>query len=416
MGIHRTRSQNSNRLNMTSIQDARLLFPGAAGCVYLENSARGLLPIAARDAALNYYDARIAGVAKETDPVFDAEKQACESFATLVGATHDEITLTRNVTDGLNIFVTALPWTAGDNAIVSKEVEHPNGVYALYNMRQRHGIEVRKVDAGPDLSISVDAIAKAIDSRTRLIIVSSVTFSTGARTDLAVLGQLCQTRGVTLLVDGAQSVGALDIDVHALNIDGLVVGASKYLCGPYGLGFLYIRRALADSLHPTYLGRYSIDLGNAHEGDQGGNTYQLMPGAKRFDSGSYNYSAASAAVASIAILKAITVPVIEQHVLQLAKLLDGGLRALGLPLLSGSNERHRSQLVLMGMRQPTAEQRQLFVVLSDFLTTRKIRVSQRQGRLRFSFHLYNTSDDVQAVLLAAGEWMREQHISSSHFN
>jgi cysteine desulfurase/selenocysteine lyase len=283
-------------------------------------------------------------------------------------------------------------------------------------MRQRHGIEVRKVDAGPDLSISVDAIAKAIDSRTRLIIVSSVTFSTGARTDLAVLGQLCQTRGVTLLVDGAQSVGALDIDVHALNIDGLVVGASKYLCGPYGLGFLYIRRALADSLHPTYLGRYSIDLGNAHEGDQGGNTYQLMPGAKRFDSGSYNYSAASAAVASIAILKAITVPVIEQHVLQLAKLLDGGLRALGLPLLSGSNERHRSQLVLMGMRQPTAEQRQLFVVLSDFLTTRKIRVSQRQGRLRFSFHLYNTSDDVQAVLLAAGEWMREQHISSSHFN
>jgi selenocysteine lyase/cysteine desulfurase len=94
---------------MTSIQDARLLFPGAAGCVYLENSARGLLPIAARDAALNYYDARIAGVAKETDPVFDAEKQACESFATLVGATHDEITLTRNVTDGLNILSQPCP-------------------------------------------------------------------------------------------------------------------------------------------------------------------------------------------------------------------------------------------------------------------------------------------------------------------
>jgi selenocysteine lyase/cysteine desulfurase len=69
----------------------------------------------------------------------------------------------------------------------------------------------------------------------------------------------------------------------------------------------------------------------------------------------------------------------------------------------------------MGMRQPTTEQRQLFVALSDFLTTRKIRVSQRQGRLRFSFHLYNTSDEVQAVLLAADEWMQEQHISTSHF-
>ena len=400
---------------MTTIEDARLLFPGSAGCSYLENSARGLLPSNARDAALRYYDARIAGVAKETDPVFDAERQACDSFATLVGATPNEITLTRNVTDGLNIFVTALPWKAGDNAVVSKEVEHPNGVYALYNMRQRHGIEVRMVDAGPDLSISVDAIAHAIDARTRLVIVSSVTFSTGARTDLAALGQLCQSRGVTLLVDGAQSVGAIDINVHALNIDGLVVGASKYLCGPYGLGFLYIRRALADSLHPTYLGRYSIDLGNAHEGDQGGNTYQLMPGAKRFDSGSYNYSAASAAVASINLLKEITVPVIEQHVLRLAKLLDDGLRAIGLPILSGGNERHRSQLVLMGLRQPTTEQRQLFVSLADFFTTKNIRVSQRQGRLRFSFHLYNTGEDVKTVLAAAQEWMQSQHISATHF-
>ena len=400
---------------MTTIEDARLLFPGSDGCIYLENSARGLLPSTARDAALRYYDARIAGVAKETDPVFDAERQACDSFATLVGATPNEITLTRNVTDGLNIFVTALPWKAGDNAVVSKEVEHPNGVYALYNMRQRHGIEVRMVDAGPDLSISVDAIAHAIDAHTRLVIVSSVTFSTGARTDLAALGQLCQSRGVTLLVDGAQSVGAIDINVHALNIDGLVVGASKYLCGPYGLGFLYIRRALADSLHPTYLGRYSIDLGNAHEGDQGGNTYQLMPGAKRFDSGSYNYSAASAAVASINLLKEITVPVIEQHVLRLAKLLDDGLRAIGLPILSGGNERHRSQLVLMGLRQPTTEQRQLFVSLADFFTTKNIRVSQRQGRLRFSFHLYNTGEDVKTVLAAAQEWMQSQHISATHF-
>ncbi|CAN1483827.1 csdA Selenocysteine lyase/Cysteine desulfurase [Burkholderiaceae bacterium] len=400
---------------MTTIEDARLFFPGSDGCIYLENSARGLLPSTARDAALRYYDARIAGVAKETDPVFDAERQACDSFATLVGATPNEITLTRNVTDGLNIFVTALPWKAGDNAVVSKEVEHPNGVYALYNMRQRHGIEVRMVDAGPDLSISVDAIAHAIDAHTRLVIVSSVTFSTGARTDLAALGQLCQSRGVTLLVDGAQSVGAIDINVHALNIDGLVVGASKYLCGPYGLGFLYIRRALADSLHPTYLGRYSIDLGNAHEGDQGGNTYQLMPGAKRFDSGSYNYSAASAAVASINLLKEITVPVIEQHVLRLAKLLDDGLRAIGLPILSGGNERHRSQLVLMGLREPTTEQRQLFVSLADFFTTKNIRVSQRQGRLRFSFHLYNTGEDVKTVLAAAQEWMQSQHISATHF-
>jgi selenocysteine lyase/cysteine desulfurase len=88
---------------------------------------------------------------------------------------------------------------------------------------------------------------------------------------------------------------------------------------------------------------------------------------------------------------------------------------MGLPILSGGNEHHRSHLVLLGLRQPTADQRQLFVALSDFLMTQNIRVSQRQARLRFSFHLYNTDHDVQVVLVAARVWMRTQHISAAHF-
>lgn len=389
---------------MLTLEQARKRFPGTTDCIYLENSARGLLPVDAREAAMRYYDVRLAGETKETGAVFNAAEEARERFAELIGATPDEVTLTRNVTDGLNILVTALPWKPGDNAVVSKEVEHPNGVYALYNMRDRHGAEVRMVEPGPDLSISVAAIIAAIDANTRLVIVSSVTFSTGARTDLATLGAFCRARGVILLVDGAQSVGALAFDVNALQIDALAVGASKYLCGPYGLGFLYVRRSLADSLRPTYLGRYSVDLGDAHEGDQGGTTYQLMPGARRFDSGSYNYGSAGAAVASMKILTDLTIPVIETHVLQLAKMLDTGLRSFGIPVLSGGDDKHRSHLVLAGLRNCSAQDRQVFVALADFLAARGIRVSQRQGRLRFSFHFYNTRDEVRRVLEAVGDW------------
>ncbi len=395
---------------MTTIDQARQQFPGTGDCIYLENSARCLLPIDAREAAMRYYDARLAGGVKESDAVFNAAEVAREHFAGLVGAAPDEVTLTRNVTDGLNILVTALSWKRGDNAVVSKEVEHPNGVYALYNMRDRFGVEIRMVEPGPDLSISVESIAAAIDANTRLVIVSSVTFSTGARTDLAALGDICRSRGVTLLVDGAQSVGALAMDVHALQIDALAVGASKYLCGPYGLGFLYVRRALADSLRPTYLGRYSVDLGGAHEGEQGGSTYELMPGARRFDSGSYNYGSAGAAVASMKILEDLTIPVIEQHVLKLAATLDAGLRAIGIPVLSGGEDRHRSHLVLVGLRNPSDQERASFVALADFLASRGIRVSQRQGRLRFSFHFYNTEDEVRQVLAAVGDWARDHRL------
>ena len=398
---------------MTTIEQARQQFPGTSDCIYLENSARCLLPVTAREAAMRYYDARLAGGAKETDAVFNAAEVAREHFASLVGATPDEVTLTRNVTDGLNILVTALPWTRGDNAVVSKEVEHPNGVYALYNMRDRHGIEIRMVEPGPDLSISVESIAAAIDANTRLVIVSSVTFSTGARTDLAALGSICRSGGVTLLVDGAQSVGALAMDVHTLQIDALAVGASTYLCGPYGLGFLSVRRALADSLRPTYLGRFSVDLGGAHEGEQGGSTYELMPGARRFDSGSYNYGSAGAAVASLKILEDLTIPVIERHVLKLAKMLDAGLRAIGIPVLSGGDDRHRSHLVLVGLRKPSEQERAAFVALAGFLAERGIRVSQRQGRLRFSFHFYNTEAEVQRVLEVVREWVAHNSLPAA---
>ena len=98
---------------MTTIDQARQQFPGTGDCIYLENSARCLLPIDAREAAMRYYDARLAGGVKESDAVFNAAEVAREHFAGLVGAAPDEVTLTRNVTDGLNILVTALPLEAG---------------------------------------------------------------------------------------------------------------------------------------------------------------------------------------------------------------------------------------------------------------------------------------------------------------
>lgn len=387
-----------------ALERARSEFPGVSDSVYLETSARGLLPKAARDAALAYYDARVHGIAKETGAVFHAVEQVRASFARLVGADPDEITLTRNVSEGLNMVVASLPWSAADNAIVCREIEHPNGVYSLYNMRDRHGVEVRVVEPSADLAISLEGIERLIDARTRLVIVSSVTFATGARTELDGLGRLCRERGVLLLVDGAQSVGAIDLDVANAAVDALAVGASKYLCGPYGLGFLYLRRAVAERLQPAYLGRYSVDLQEAHEGEQGGQDYRLMPGARRFDLGSYNYSAANAASASLKILSSVGVGAIERHVLALSAALHAGLRELGLPLVSGAVEAHRSHLVLAGARNPSAALPPLMRELAGHYAAQGIRVSERHGRIRYSFHLYNTHGEVETVLAATRRW------------
>ncbi len=391
---------------------ARNQFPGTATQIYLETSARGLMPRAALEGALTYYEAAVRGAPKESGGVFAAVERSRERFAHLIHATANEVTLTRNVSEGLNMIVASLSWREGDNAIVCRDIEHPNGVYALYNMRDRHGIEVRIVKATPDLAMPIDAIEQSIDARTRLVILSSVTFATGARTELDRIGRTCRERNVILLVDGAQSVGALDLDVHAANIDALAVGASKYLCGPYGLGFLFVRCAFAEQLRPAYLGRYSINLGDAHEGEQGDEKYRLMPGARRFDLGSYNYAAANAVEASLDILTTVGVPIIEKHITALSQRLDAELRAMNVPLVSGSVAKHRSHIVVAGWEKTSPEGGRLINELANHYAHNDIRVSERLGRLRLSFHLYNTPEEVDAVIAATRKWPHLKELTS----
>ena len=130
------------------------------------------------------------------------------------------------------------------------------------------------------------------------------------------------------------------------------------------------------------------------------------PGARRFDLGSMNYPAANAIDASLDILQSVGVPAIETHVMALAKRLDTGLRELGVPLLSGSVDQHRAHIVVAGWKQAPAEGAALVAGLSSHFAARQMRVSERLGRLRFSFHLYNTTDEVDAVLDAVKAWPR----------
>ena len=376
---------------------ARAQFPGTDKYVYFETSARGLMPVGARDAALRYLDARIYEGGEESSMIGAIERVRAK-FARLIGADADEIAIVKNVSEGVNAVVTAFPWQRGDNALLCSDIEHPNSLYALYNMRDRYGVEVRTVPPTPDLATPVATIAQAIDARTRLVIASTVTYTTGARSDLDALARLCGERGVFLLVDGAQSVGALGFDVRRTPVDAMTVGASKYLCGPYGVGFLYVRRERAERMQPGALARYGIDLGDAHEGEKGGEQYKLMRAARRFDLGSYNYAGANAAEVGLDLIAGIGIAAIEQHVLALARAFTAGVLEMKLPVLSGRVPAHFSHVVVLGALDPDASTRTLLQDIHDHLLRNGVKLSIRHGRLRFSFHFYNTSDEVATVL------------------
>jgi len=383
-------------------------FPGAEQGVYLNSCARGLLPLAAKEALEAYLEGRVLG---NTDKAaaFETVERVRGNFAALINAEADEIALTKNVSEGLSVLAAALPWQAGDNVVVCLDLEHPNNMYPWFNLREREGIEVRAVPAEGG-HISADAMVGAMDERTRCVTLSSVSFSPGFRTDVAAVGAACREHGAFLLVDAVQSVGILDTDVEVLGIDGLAVSTQKGLLGLYGFGFLYCRNAWAERMTPVSLARFGVDLGaGAHEAAKGSDQYALMPGARRFDLGNYNYPGAVACDQSLQLLRSVGTPAIEAHVGGLSHRLAAGLLDLGLPVAGGEPGPHLGSIVSVGAfgeggHDSTDDPR--IAALYEHLSANDVTLTIRQGMLRMAFHLYNTQEDVDQVVELCAGWLR----------
>jgi cysteine desulfurase/selenocysteine lyase len=279
--------------DFNAIAAARANYPALERWTYMDVAGRCVLSRATRATLDEWLDGHMLNGA-DKNRYFEMIERTRGRFATLVNAGADEIAYAKNVSEGINMIATAFDWHKGDNVIMCPELEHPNNVYPWLNM-QRYGLEVRAV-APRDGHIPVGEIIERMDGGTRMVAVSTVTFSPGFRTDVATLGKACRKRDVLLLVDAAQSVGVLHTDVQESLIDALAVSTQKGLLGLYGMGFLYCRREWADRLKPAYLARFGVDVGDgAHEASMGGDEYQLAKGARRFDLGNYNFSAAAAA-------------------------------------------------------------------------------------------------------------------------
>jgi cysteine desulfurase / selenocysteine lyase len=213
---------------------------------------------------------------------------------------------------------------------------------------------------------------------------------------------------VFFMVDAAQSCGVLHTDVAASHIDGLAVSTQKGLLGLYGMGFLYCRRDWAEQMHPAYLARFSVDLGDAHEAELGSSDYQLMPAARRFDLGNYNFLGCAAADVAMAQLLAYDIRAIERHVIGLSHRLAQGFLDLNLPVCGGAPGPHLAHIVTVGTlgssHYGTEDER--FNQLYAFLTEHDVCLSIRRGVLRFSLHVYNTLNDVERLLGLTQRWLR----------
>ncbi len=373
-------------------------FPATERWTYMDVAARCVLPRCVREAMDKHLDHRMLDGANKPK-FFELIEETRGRFATLVHADPDEIAFTKNVSEGLNMVATGLDWRPGDNVVLCPELEHPNNIYPWLNLR-RLGVEVRAVPPQSG-AIPVEAMLARADARTRALTVSSVTFAPGFRTDLDRLGQACREWGILFVVDAAQSVGVLATDVRRSCIDALSVSTQKGLLGLYGMGFLYCRREWAERMHPAYLARFGVDVGEGHEAFMGEFEFRLQPSARRFDLGNYNFLAAAAANAAIQYLLTWGSAAIESYVVGLAHALARGILELGLPVCGDAPGPHLAHIVSvgeLGSGGHDSTENPRFAALYKYLGENRVRLSIRRGILRLSLHIHNTQQDVERVL------------------
>jgi cysteine desulfurase/selenocysteine lyase len=309
--------------------------------------------------------------------------------AALLGARTGEIAFMKNTSDGLNTIATALDLRAGDNVVVCPEFEHANNIYP-WQHRQRDGLEVRFVPLSGAVP-APEAIAAAIDERTRVVTVSAVSSMTGGRADLAALSRLCRPRDIFLLVDGAQSLGIMHTDVRELGVDGLAAATQKGLLGMYGVGILYCREEWQDRLRPPFLSVPSIERTGLHEADLGDlGDYRLQRSAARFETGNHNFAGLFAFDAALSLLAEVGTEAVDSHVGTLGGHLIGELTRRGYHVITPVESARRAGIVVFDAPDVDGIARRL--------GENGVRISVRRGHLRVSLHGYNDDSDLDHLL------------------
>ncbi len=245
----------------------RAALPALSAGIYLNTGSVGPLPAetaAAMDEMAAYELRTGRGHMDQFRDFLQRLDEARAAVAAVVTADVDDIALTHATTDGMNIGAWGLDLRPGDRAVTTN-LEHPGGYGPLYMLRDRRGIELTFVDVGDggDHDAIIDAFDSAIDERTRLVAISHVLWATGAVMPIAEIAEIAHARGAVVVVDGAQAVGAIPVDLAATGADAYAISAQKWLLGPEGMGALAVTAAGRERLAPTFAGHYTFERTDA---------------------------------------------------------------------------------------------------------------------------------------------------------
>ncbi|MFN0067901.1 MAG: aminotransferase class V-fold PLP-dependent enzyme [Limisphaerales bacterium] len=364
-------------------------FPVVANQIFLAHAAVCPLPRRVSEAVRDY--AAAASAQDQEQPVLkDLFPRCRELAAQLIGATADEIALVGPTSLALSFIAGGLPLRKGDNVIVYQD-DYPSNVYPWMALTAR-GVQVRFLPARGLGRIRVADVLGQVDEDTRLVALASCHFISGWRLELEAVGRVLAERRIAFSVDGIQTLGAFPTSAAAF--DFTCADSHKWLLGPCGAGFLYVKRAWHDRLQPVVHGWHNVRCPEFVAQDR----IEFRRGAQRYEAGSQNVLGLVGLRAAFELLLEIGVDAIAAELLRKRAWLVPALQAKGWNVMHpDAPEANRSGVVTFdrsGEDMAAVHQR-----LKEAGVETSLR-SERSGRkwLRLSPHFYNTDAELHRVV------------------
>jgi L-cysteine/cystine lyase len=264
----------------------RAALPSLSAAIQLNTGSAGPLPaeVAAAMAELEAYERDFGRAQLEYwEDSLQRMNEARAAVAAVLGGDLDEVAITHATTDGMNLGTWAVDWRGGGRAVTTCH-EHPGGVGPLYMIADRFGVDLafaEFVGDAPDDEILAQ-LDRLITPGTKLVSISHVLWTTGLVMPVARIAAMAHERGALVLIDGAQAAGAIPVNVRDLGVDMYSVPAQKWLLGPEGLGALWVRRELLDTLESTFASAFTFTSSDSR-GDR-----TLQTDARRFQVTNYH--------------------------------------------------------------------------------------------------------------------------------
>ncbi len=376
------------------LQAVREDFPAAARMSYLNTGTVAMMPTPVLErlvALMRWYNELGPGLPEASQRRRDEMQGARGRMAEFLGAGVEEVQFVTDTTAGMNAVISSLRLEEGDEVLVS-DIEHPVGRVPWKYAADRSGLKIRVVPARGAV-VEVDDVRQAVTDRTRVISLSHVSFLTGGRQDLAAIGALAREAGIILLVDAAQSVGALDIDMGELNCDALAFPGYKWCLGPQGSGGLYVSERLWECLEPPF-----IAMGATQEADIDGN-YTLSGGADLYSPSTGGLMQPLGLSYSLEYLMDLGMDWVQERIETLTtRFIDGLMDISRASLVTPEAFSGRAGLVSFSISG--FEERQAMRELTEEFLSRGvyIRIVPRPLAFRASFHIFNSDRDVDRLL------------------